>query len=112
MAAVEQQTSVRRDVCESIAAFIRDHDLANPYGGDVSRQGEGRKSYYATHFSIPAQVDGEIRVYNPAWIMVRFQHRGRNFQHIFGSEDHAIGFMTQRFISWDQEAAEAIPTRA
>lgn len=79
------------------------------FGGDVVKSGR----YYAIGMSLPAVLDGEVRVYGPTYILIRMVGRfvGGEDSRVFASEEHALAFLTARFVDHDEDAAERVPTK-
>jgi hypothetical protein len=101
--------SERQAIAERFAAFIRDHGLANPYGGDVG--GGGR--YYTVGLAVPRYLDGEIRVYGPHFIQVLLTGAlvGGERRSVFTSEAEAFEFLRLALVEHDLDGAEAVPTK-
>lgn len=83
--------SERNDACQQIATAIIENNLANPFGGDVEQSGD-RRAYY-TAFSVPAILDGTVKLYSPKFILVQCQGRlapGGSYEAVFTSVENAI----------------------
>ena len=102
--------SERSEVAEKIAAFIVTNHLCDVYGGSVELSSD--KKYRSVGFSKPASLDGEVRIYGPHFIMVRWTARYLNIPpdgvRIFGSVGDALTFMDLAFLAHD-ESAMSVP---
>jgi hypothetical protein len=101
--------SERREIAERLAQFIRDNNLANPFGGDVENSKD--KRHYAVLFSVPAILDGIIRVYSPKFIAINCQGRLCNHDAVYDSEANATEFMRLAFVASKFDAAYAVPVK-
>lgn len=101
--------SERSDIAARFAAFIGDNDLANPFGGDVEQSSD--KRYYGVAFSVPAILDGFLRVYSPKYILIECQGRLCQQNAVYTSEADAMLFMKLAFADHNMEAAYAVPTK-
>lgn len=89
--------------------FVRDHELADPYGGDVVQSGR----YYAVGLAKPAVLDGEIQVWGPKFIHVHLVGRlaGGERDGVYTSEADALKFLKALLVDYDSEAADAVPVK-
>jgi hypothetical protein len=99
--------SERSQIAEQIAQFIRDNNLTNPFGGDVSKMDR----YYSVLFSRPATLDGLVRVYSPSFILIEFSGKYGREQRVYVGSENAIQYIKLRFVDFDETAANAIPTK-
>jgi hypothetical protein len=101
--------SARIDVAQRIADFIDEHGLARVFGGEVAQSGD--KKYYSIGFSLPATLDGTVRVYSPKFILVEFAGRHGNGRSVFDSPENVLAYLMARFVSFDLVAADAVPLK-
>jgi len=103
--------SERREIAERIAAFIRDNELANPFGGDVDQSSD--KRHYGVLMSIPRLLDGQVRVYSPKFIFIGLAGPLSNHgsQFVYDSEQRALDFLRLYLVEHKIEEAMAIPQR-
>jgi len=104
-------SSPRADLADRIARFINDYRLNNPFGGDVTIGGEGRRKYRAILFAIPRSLDGLVRVYSPSFILVETSGPRGDGQHVFESEENVIDYIRKRWVENDPEGADEVPRR-
>jgi hypothetical protein len=101
--------SPRRAIAEEFAQFVRDNELCNPFGGDVTPQGR----YYGILFSRPRTLDGLVQLYGPAFIRLTMQGplvRG-SFDAVYGSKDAALRVLKAVAVDFDLDAAHAVPVK-
>jgi hypothetical protein len=103
-------TSPRRQLAQRIATFIIAHHLANPFGGEVEQSSDRRS--YGILLSIPRLLDGEVRVYSPRFILIRFEGPLGNGDWVFESEQNALDFLRLYLVEHNQEAARNISTKS
>lgn len=105
--------SPRALIAEAIADFISQNHLNSPFGGTVTRSGD--KRHYKVDFSLPANLDGLVRVFSPTYIMVitagRLAPNGDDSR-IFDSLDIALDFLRLAFVEFKRNEAEMLPTKA
>jgi len=101
--------SPRQQLAERIAEFIREHDLNNPFGGEVRKDGR----YYAVMCAVPRYLDGLIRVYGPTFILVELQGPlvSGAYRGIYQSEADAPAFLKALLVGHDEDAAYAVPAK-
>lgn len=104
--------SKREDIMLQISDFVEENRLARVYSGTGISED---KKYRYVLFSLPRNLDGEIRIYGPKFILVRYQTRYGSLPHrdnrVFTSVQDAIQFLQKAFIDFDFEEALAIPTK-
>lgn len=105
--------SPRSKAATAIEQFLDRMHLNSPYlDSGMSKD----KKYRYIIFAKPRTVDGEVRVYNPKFIMVSWQTAFRNLPHqdrrIFGDVKDAMEFIKAAFVDLDEEAAFRVPHRA
>ena len=99
--------SGRKEIAEAIAAFIRENDLAQVFGGDVdlannfSRPGK----HYSVLLSRRSTLDGVVRVFSPARIHVMTKGPLGFGSTTFTSGEQAIEFLRLAFVEFDRAAA-------
>jgi hypothetical protein len=84
--------SAREQLAERFAAFVRENDLCQVFGGDVTRSKDRRA--YCVLFSRRRTLDGLIQVYSPTFILVETSRLGREK---FDSEAKAIDYLKRNF---------------
>jgi hypothetical protein len=104
--------SPRALIAEALADFITANHLNSPFGGTVTRSGD--KRHYLVDFSLPANLDGLIRVFSPTYIMI--SSRGRlapngDDTRILGSLNDARDFLRLAFVESKRAQAEQIPSK-
>lgn len=101
--------SPRRACAERIAEFVRSNNLNNPYGG----RARGFGNYYAIGVSVPARLDGEVRVWGETFIQMRLSGSlaGSRTSSVYESEANALEFLRLLLVDRDLDAAEAVPTK-
>jgi len=104
--------SERQLACERLATFIRENNLAQVYGGDVSLQRLPRP-HYTTAFSICRVLDGSIELYSPTFICVKWLTQFRDMPHdskrVFLTVDTALEFLRLAFVEHKFAEALALP---
>jgi hypothetical protein len=85
--------SAREQLAERFAAWIREHDLCQVFGGDVTRSVDRRS--YGVLFSRCRTLDGLVRVYSPTFILVETTRLGREK---FSSEAEAFAYLERNFL--------------
>jgi len=105
--------SPRALLAERIAAFVRDNDLAQVFGGesDLDKNKDGRR-YRSVDFSLARTLDGTVRIYSPRFIQILSAGPHGTGSEVFTSEADALAFMQARWVDFDHEAAEAVPRKA
>jgi len=104
--------SKREEIMDQISEFIEENHLARVYSGSgVSSD----KKYRYVLFSLPRNLDGEVRIYGPRFILVRYQTRYGSLPHrdnrVFTSAQNAIQFLQKAFVEFKFDEALAIPTK-
>lgn len=99
----------------AIKDFLHDPDnRLNEVMGCLEGISRDKRYRYIT-FSHARTLDGEVRVYGPKYIMIRWQTAYRNLPHedtlVFDSVDNALDFLRLAFVEHDADTALAIPTR-
>lgn len=93
----------------AIALRLTEFAPAEVFGGDVTREEHGK--YYGFGMSLRRTMDGEVRVYSSAYIMVRSVGGGGDGDHVFGSEQDAAAYLKARFKDFDMQAAAKVPRK-
>jgi hypothetical protein len=93
--------SKREDVTQEIHEFISSKKLNRVYSGfGLSKD----KKYRYVLFNIPKYLDGEIRIYNQFFILVKFQTSFRDLPHngkmIFKSVVETKEFIEKAFLNF------------
>jgi len=105
--------SPREEIANRIAAFIRQENLCNPYGGDVTLSADRRSRSVA--FSKPANLDGHVDIYSPNFILISYRTRYHGLPHtdrrIFATEKDAVEFLRLAFVEYKFDEALDIPTK-
>jgi hypothetical protein len=101
------QISPRHALALRLADFIIRHNLTNPFGGDVDKDGRS----YGILFARPRTLDGLVQVYGPQFILVQSSGPFGDGSHVFASEEHALAYLKSRFVDLDYAAANAIPRK-
>lgn len=105
--------SLRELLARDIAQVINDGGLNSPYGGDVTLSEDHKARLIG--FSKPATLDGEVKVYSPAFICITYKTQYRALPgedlRIFTNGVNAMLFLLKAFVELDFEAALAIPTK-
>jgi hypothetical protein len=103
--------SPRQELAERIANFICVSNLTLPYGGCVVKEGK----YYSVLFCMPRDLDGEVRVYGPKFIQIRYTTRFGSLPHVdnrvFETEQKAINFLDLAFVKFDFNSALSVPIK-
>jgi hypothetical protein len=101
--------SARAEVAQRVADFITENNLAQVYGGDVV-QG---KRYRSVGLSLARYLDGEVRIYGPAFIQVLLAGPVAHgeVRRVYATEDSALAFLRALLIDHDEDAAYAVPTK-
>lgn len=104
--------SVREDIMNEIADFVSDNRLASVYSGCGL---SGDKRYRYVLISIPRNLDGEIRIYGPKFILLRYTTRYGSLPHndnrVFTSKENLIKFLQSAFVDFNFSEALEIPTK-
>ena len=104
--------SKREDIMLQVSDFIEEKHLARVYSGCGLSD---NKKYRYVLFSLPRNLDGEVRIYGPKFILVRYQTRYGSLPHqdnrVFTSVQDAIQFLQLAFVDFDFDKALAIPTK-
>ncbi len=108
--------SARNEAVIEAAKFINNHNLNNPYGGDVSLLPTPRGGkYYSVLFSKPCNLDGTLEVYSLNYVRVTYKTRYHSLPHedsrIFTSLDNALQFLYLAFVKYEFEVALSIPIK-
>ena len=106
---MNKEISPRHQIAEDIAKYIRENNLASPYGGTAYLATLNNKKYYAIGFSYPRAIDGEIAVYSPKFIQVTYQFGVRKGNPVFESKTTALKFIKEAFIEVNWEKANKVP---
>lgn len=89
------------DFAEEVADWIRESGLARVHGGDVSvGESKNGKKYKSIGFSYPRALDGEIQIYGPKFILVKFDFRGIPGSFTARSPEEFHELMTENFGSF------------
>jgi hypothetical protein len=101
--------SERNEVANRIAAKISEWNLCEVYGGDVKQDTERKGKPYIVGFSTRRFVDGEVSVFSPNFIHVKYETGIRELPHrdniVFGSENKALDFIRLAFVESKFEEA-------
>ena len=111
---MNQKTKSERNlVVDRIADWVRANNLAQIYGGEVRQEKGLRGKPYSVGFSIRRDLDGEIKVYSPKFILIKWQTAIRDLppeeSRVFESEGNALNFLDACFVNRDVEKAYAVP---
>jgi hypothetical protein len=110
--AAEVAESPRAKITTDMEEALNEMHLNSPY---LSSGTSSDKKYRYIIFAKPRTVDGEVRVYNPKFIMVSWQTAVRNLPHrdkrIFSSALYALAFIKLAFVDLDADKAMEIPHR-
>jgi hypothetical protein len=106
------EASPRAKITDEMMAFLDRNHLNSPYlNSDVSND----KKYRYVIFAKPRVLDGEVRVYNPKFIMVAWQTAFRDLPHkdkrVFGSLKDAMDFIRLAFVELKFDDAMDVPHR-
>lgn len=107
--------SARTEAFKKIMDFLHNPDnrMSEVYGC-IEGISKDKKYRYST-FCHARTLDGEVRVYGPKYIMVRWQTAYRNLPHedtlVFDSADNAVKFLRLAFVEHDRDAALEVQTR-
>jgi hypothetical protein len=104
--------SKREEIMNEISDFVSNNRLAGVYSGSgLSKD----KKYRYILLSRPRNLDGEIRIYGPAFILLRYTTRyhalPRNDNRVFTSKENLIKFLQLAFVESKYDEALAIPTK-
>ena len=103
--------SARSDIVDRMVAKLDKWRLNSPF---LDSGESGRYRYIL--FSKPAVLDGEIKVFGPKFIQVKYQTGIRDLpqrdSRVFSSERDALKFIEQAFVKFDADAALAVPARS
>ena len=106
-----KQASVRSDIIDRMMVKLDKWKLNSPF---LDSGESGRYRYIL--FSKPAVLDGEIKVFGPKFIQVKYQTGIRDLprgdSRVFSSERDALKFIEQAFVKFDADAALAVPARS
>ncbi len=100
--------STRHNIAKKIAQFIRDNELANIHGGDVTLRKE-KRTYYYTSFSRPLYLDGGVAVYSEKFVRITWSTSYRSMPShasVILTADKAIDFIRLAFVEFEFEAAK------
>lgn len=94
--------SAREDAVNEILEACGDFDLCQVYAGDTGLS-EDKKYRYVT-ICRARNLDGEIRVYTPKYILLKFETRYQNCPHKetvkFNSVEETIDFLRSVFVEY------------
>lgn len=103
--------STRREVAENIGKFLNETELNQVYGIIDVNQGKFRSLCFAK----ARMLDGEVRVYSPKFIQVKWQTAIRALperaSRVFTSEEDTKTFLRAAFVDYDFDAAYSVPTK-
>jgi hypothetical protein len=103
--------SERADTFKTVLDFVDSHHLDHIFG--ASGLSDDKKYYYTT-LSIARNMDGEVKVYSPKFIQIKWQTRyhilPQSGSLIFDSVDNVLAFLRLAFVEFD-EAANYVPTK-
>ena len=110
---MEKNKSERAMLADRLAEFIVENNLCEVYGGDAGLGGKGR--YRTIGFSHKGTLDGELRVYSPKFIWVRYETAYRDLPkedtRVFESEKNAVDFLTHAFVTHSASDAHDVPVK-
>lgn len=91
--------SYRAEFAEDIARFIRANELDSPMGGEVTKY----KNYYNIIFSVPAILDGIIKVYSENFVNIQTWGRWAFPRHgasvVIRNERNVLPFLKGAFVN-------------
>jgi hypothetical protein len=95
--------SIRHSVAEEIAESCRFGDLNDSYGVLVSKGEANGKSFWSVTFCKAVNLDGEVRIYSPNFILIkwttRYKHLPKNGSQKFSDVDSAKLFIQKNFVT-------------
>jgi hypothetical protein len=104
--------SERNQVANRLAILLCECGLANPYGGDVKQDKRSRGKPYNVAFSRPGDLDGQLSIYSPKFIRVKFLARSQGEQSfVLESEENAIEAI-QAIAQYDWDTLRKVPRKA
>ncbi len=107
----EAGPSPRAELTGQIAAFLRECGLDQVYGCVEGRDPKNR--YRSVTFCRARTVDGEVRVYSPGFVQVKWQDgRGGKQSVVLSSKQDALDFLYFAFVACDDEAAQGVVDRS
>jgi hypothetical protein len=105
-------TGDRTKIMERIVDFCVKHDMNEVYGIIETSAGK----YRSMTICKSSILDGEIKIYSPKFIQVKWQTAIRalpeNGSRVFESESDTLAFLKAAFVDYDGNAADAVPTKA
>jgi mannose/cellobiose epimerase-like protein (N-acyl-D-glucosamine 2-epimerase family) len=102
--------SDRAIVANRVAELVRAWGLCEVFGGDAERSPDGR--YYYVLFSRRSVLDGLVRVYGPAYVLVRYAGAHGEGTRVYDSDDKATDFIRLAFVEHKMDEALAIPEKS
>lgn len=102
--------SPRGELTGQIAAFLRECGLDQVYGCVEGRDPKNR--YRSVTFCRARTVDGEVRVYSPGFVQVKWQADGRRGDAVLHSKQDALDFLYFQFVARDGDAAQGVVDRS
>ena len=71
----------RKILANDMEQFLIENDLNEVYGTDVNKRTANGKTFYSVIFCKARATDGEVRIYSPNFIQVRWQTQVRRLPH-------------------------------
>lgn len=104
--------SKRQELMIEISDFVNENGLAGVYSGfGLSSD----KKFRYVLLSKPRILDGEIRIYGPKFLMLRYQTAIRDLPHedrrVFTSVENLYQFLKYAFIDHKHDEALEVPTK-
>lgn len=104
--------SKRQEIMNEISDFVSNNRLAGVYSGSGLSED---KRYRYILLSRPRVLDGTIRVYGPAFLLIEYQTKynslPRDDRRVFTSKEDMIQFLQLAFVDYKFDEALAIPTK-
>ena len=98
--------SLREEIMERFEDFVSMNGLTRVYSG--SGLSKDKKFRYVL-FNTPRTLDGEVRIYGPKFIGIKFQTAYRAFPRdnwvVFRNVDDALDFLDQAFVKHNTNKA-------
>ena len=101
----------RLNIMERMVEFCGEHGLNEVYGVIENDAGQ----YRSLTFCKSNVLDGDIRIYSPNFIQIRYETAYRDLPHkdsrVFVSETDALQFLKSAFVDLNFAAALAVPVK-
>jgi len=85
--------SKREEILEELVEALQKADLDQVYGIDTGLSQD--KKYRWAIFCRARTLDGEVRVYNPNWILFRTMKGGYKDRYVCGSKELALKYIEE-----------------